>query len=58
MVEEIKTHDDYLSFVQERFLADRLRTAIGFCKDLLELDQNLDKNVKYEERVNMEKCLT
>ena len=43
---------------QERAIANRMRDAIGFCKKELEIEQTLDLNLKYEERVNFEKCLT
>ena len=35
-----------------------MRDAIGFCKSKLEINQNFDLNLSYEERVNFEKCLT
>ena len=43
---------------QERQLASRLRDAIGFCKQELEIKSNMDITLSYEERVNFEKCLT
>ena len=42
----------------ERLLANRMRQAIGFCKQELEVDAMIDVDLKYEERVNFEKCLT
>lgn len=35
-----------------------MRDAVSFCKDLLEITTVSDRNLKYEERVNFEKCLT
>ena len=43
---------------EERNLAGRMRHAIGFCKKELEIDSKIDLDLKYEERVNFEKCLT
>lgn len=36
----------------------KLRTAIGFCKNMLEITATHDSFLKYEERMNFEKCLT
>ena len=41
----------------ERKLVNRLREAIGFCKKELEINAKFDQDLKYEERVNFEKCL-
>ena len=49
---------DYLQLVEERQLAKRMRDAIGFCKQELEINARIDLDLKYEERVNFEKCLT
>lgn len=57
MVEKIATEQDYIAFLKEQAITDRLRDAVGFCKDLLEINATTDKNMKYEERMNMEKCL-
>ena len=35
-----------------------MRDAIGFCKQELEINARIDLDLKYEERVNFEKCLT
>lgn len=35
-----------------------MREAIGFCKEELEISALIDLDLKYEERVNFEKCLT
>ena len=43
---------------EERTLALRMREAIGFCKQELEINAMIDLDLKYEERVNFEKCLT
>ena len=43
---------------EERTLANRMREAIGFCKQELEINAMIDLDLKYEERVNFEKCLT
>ena len=42
----------------EKTLSNRLREAIGFCKQELEINAMVDLDMKYEERVNFEKCLT
>ncbi len=36
----------------------RLREAIGFCKDTLEITHAYDVHLKKEERLNFERCLT
>ena len=43
---------------EERILANRMREAIGFCKEELEINVKVDIQLTYEERVNFEKCLT
>jgi len=43
---------------EERKLASRLREAIGFCKQELQISAMIDLDLQYEERVNFEKCLT
>ena len=43
---------------EERVLANRMREAIGFCKQELEINAKIDIDLKYEERVNFERCLT
>jgi hypothetical protein len=58
MVDKIESQEDMLYFMKERALMAKLREAIGFCKNLLEINATTDKNLKYEERMNMEKCLT
>lgn len=35
-----------------------MRSAVSFCKNLLEITAVNDRNLKYEERMNFEKCLT
>jgi hypothetical protein len=35
-----------------------MRDAIGFCKSHLEIGAKIDRALKFEERVNFEKCLT
>ena len=48
----------HAAIYQERALASRMREAIGFCKQELEINAMIDLDLKYEERVNFEKCLT
>ena len=43
---------------EERNLAQRLRDAIGHCKQELEISAMVDMDLQYDERVNFEKCLT
>ena len=49
---------DFVQLAEERKLANRMREAIGFCKQELEINARIDLDLKYEERVNFEKCLT
>ena len=35
-----------------------MREAIDFCKKELEINARIDTELKYEERVNFERCLT
>lgn len=59
MVEKIRNESDYTRYLAERDLAVRLREAIGFCKNSLELGPVLtDRKLKPEDRVNVERCLT
>ena len=45
-------------FIAERETATRMRTAISFCKNALDINQLSDHKVNAEERLNFEKCLT
>ena len=38
--------------------ASKLRGAIDVCKSMLEITAMTDKNLKFEERMNFERCLT
>jgi hypothetical protein len=58
MVEGIKNEKDLVDYMKERESSHKLRSAIGFCKNLLEITAINDKNLKYEERMNFEKCMT
>ncbi len=58
MVEKIATQKDFTDFIDERQQVAKLRNAISFCKDLLEINVINDRKLQYEERVNFEKCLT
>ena len=58
MVEKISTNADLDQYFSERTHVQKLRDAIGFCKDLLEINAVHDSRLGYEERVNFEKCLT
>lgn len=44
--------------LEERESTHKLRQAIQFCKDNLQINTQHDLNLNYEERVNFEKCLT
>jgi hypothetical protein len=44
--------------MKEREQASRLRNAISFCKNSLEITAVSDRNLKAEERVGIERCLT
>ena len=52
------TEDTMAQLLRERVLANRMREAIGFCKQELGITACLDLDLRYEERVNFEKCLT
>ena len=56
--EKIASEQDMLVFMKERAHVQKLREAVGFCKDLLEINANTDYKMQQEERMNMEKCLT
>ena len=58
MVARITNEKDFKEFIAEKTLNSRLREAIGFCKNTLEISAKSDQALKYEERVNFEKCLT
>ena len=58
MVEKITNQADFQVYVKEREAAMRLRNAISFCKGSLEINAVSDHNLKPEERLGMERCLT
>lgn len=58
MVEKIKTVEDIDEFIAERENVTKIRDAMQFCKELLEIKQIADFRMKYEERMNFERCLT
>jgi hypothetical protein len=59
MVEKVSNERDLTTFLEERKLAQRLRDAISFCKNSLDLGSVLsDHNMKHDERVALENCLT
>ena len=59
MVEKIQNEKELQVFLEERNLASKLREALTFCKNTLDLKGVLhDANLKPEDRVNIEKCLT
>ncbi len=45
MGEQITNQEDYLLYLKERALVTKLREAVGFCKDLLEINANMDKKL-------------
>lgn len=57
MVEKLSTKEDLNEFIKERKLSMRMREAVGFCKQTLEITTISDRPLKYEERVNFERCL-
>jgi hypothetical protein len=57
MVERIRTQEDLDAFRSERQLAQRLRDAITFCKNSLELPFVHDSKLNAEQRVGFERCL-
>jgi len=44
--ERISSNEDLLVLMKEKALTSRLREAVGFCKDLLEINANTDYNMK------------
>ena len=58
MVERITTETDMLNYIDERKHTARLRDAIGFCKNTLDIKAVSDRNISEEERLGFEKCLT
>ena len=58
MGERVTNQAEFQVFLQERQLASRLRDAMGFCKDLLQITHTTDRLLSYEDRINFEKCLT
>lgn len=58
MVERITTEKDLQDYIHEREASVRLRQAIGFCKQALEINTVSDRNIKAEEKLGMERCLT
>lgn len=58
MVERITSVEDLQVFMKEREQSHKLRSAISYCKNMLEITAVSDRNLRYEERMNMEKCLT
>ena len=53
---ELRRNDLEL-FRGERELVKKLRDAVSFCKNLLEINAVHDSHLNYEERLNFEKCL-
>lgn len=58
MVEKITSIPELEYYLGERESSHRLRSAVSFCKNLLEITAVNDRNLKSEERLNFEKCLT
>ena len=58
MVERVSTEKDLIDYIGERTQTQRLRSAISFCKNALEMTHTSDRNLKAEDRMNVEKCLT
>ena len=58
MVERITTDNDLRQYLNERQQSGRLREAISFCKEALEVTATHDRALKAEERLGFEKCLT
>ena len=58
MVEKIATEEDFKYFLRERELTQRLRNAISFCKNSLEITATTDHKLKEDERLSFERCLT
>ena len=56
--ETIKQRAIFHEVAEERAIAQRMRHAIGFCKQELQIGATIDHALKYEERVNFERCLT
>lgn len=53
-----QSNEDYQLYLHERKLVSRLREAIGFCKDELQINHTFSRKLKNDEKINFEKCLT
>lgn len=58
MVERVSSDEDFFQYLKEREFSAKLRSAIGFCKNMLEITSTTERSLQYEERMNFEKCLT
>ncbi|CDW72900.1 UNKNOWN [Stylonychia lemnae] len=58
MGERPQSHEDLKILREERTLANKLREAISFCKNTLEISTIDDSKLSLDEKVNFEKCLT
>lgn len=58
MVERIQSEADFKDFLKERQHVQKLRDAMTYCKNLLEITATADVILKPEEKMNIEKCLT
>eukprot|EP00349_Pseudokeronopsis_sp_Brazil_P000548 CAMPEP_0202965374 /NCGR_PEP_ID=MMETSP1396-20130829/9371_1 /ASSEMBLY_ACC=CAM_ASM_000872 /TAXON_ID= /ORGANISM="Pseudokeronopsis sp., Strain Brazil" /LENGTH=103 /DNA_ID=CAMNT_0049688063 /DNA_START=13 /DNA_END=324 /DNA_ORIENTATION=- len=50
--------EDFHKIMDEKATTMRLRRAIGFCKNMLEIKPCTDRALSYEEKLNFERCLT
>lgn len=53
-----QTNEEYQLFLRERQLVGRLREAIAFCKEELQINHTFSRKLTNDEKINFEKCLT
>ena len=58
MGDRLNSNEDVYHYLREREMAGRLRNALTFCKQSLELTALSDRNLSGEQRLGFERCLT
>jgi len=58
MVERITSEKDLQDYIGEREFVARLRNAVSYCKNALEITATVDYALRPEERLGLERCLT
>ena len=57
MVEKISNENDLREFLREREFSSRLRNAISFCKESLDITVIHDRALKADQKLGFERCL-